>query len=40
MNIVEEKNKKKCYFLEGDIVKFLDSSTYYIAVREKKGDIL
>ena len=40
MNIVEEKNEEKNYFLEGDIVKVLDSSTYYIAVRERKGYIL
>ena len=40
MNIVEEKNEEKCYFLEGDIVKDLNHSNYYIAVKEEKGYIL
>lgn len=40
MNIVEEKNEDKYYFHEGDIVKDLDNSNYYIAVREEKGYIL
>lgn len=40
MNIVEEKNEEKNYFLEGDIVKDLNRSTYYIVVREEKGYIL
>lgn len=40
MNIVEEKNEDKHYFHEGDIVKDLDSSIYYIVAREEKGYIL
>ena len=40
MNIVEEKNEEKNYFLEGDIVKDLRRPNYYIVVREEKGYIL
>lgn len=40
MNIVEEKKEEKNYFLEGDIVKDLRRSNYYIVVREEKGYIL